>query len=118
MVTWEDIKITFYDTVIAGDSDAQQLKVSTVLNSWREKVWSSTTGLANPSDYKKDSKISTYTLDWVIRSTWTLHGSWPSIIKEGDLTYTNTDIKVVEITISYDWAALDESPSNAISSRT
>ena len=113
MVTWEDIRITFYDVVIAGDSPGSpQLKTSTVLKNWREKVWSSKTGLKSLTDYKKDSKSVTYTLDWAVKSIWTLHGSWPSTVKEGDLTYTSTEIKVVEVTISYDWAELDESTSS------
>jgi hypothetical protein len=111
MVVWEDIKVTFYDVVLGGDSPGSiQLKASTIFKTWRETVWSNSTGLRSPSDYKKESKISTYTLDWQAETVWTLHGSWPSVVKEGDLTYTNTDIKVVEVTISYDWAVLDESP--------
>jgi hypothetical protein len=105
MVTWEDIRITLYDVVI-NDST----KISTILKTWREKVWDAKTGLKSPYDYKQDSVISTYTLDMIIKSAWTLHGSWPSSVKEGDVTYTSTDIKVIDITVSYDWAVLDESP--------
>ncbi|MCK9557748.1 MAG: phage tail protein [Candidatus Cloacimonetes bacterium] len=108
MVTWEDIRVTFYDMVISGSSGSE-LKVSTILQNWRKKVWSSKTGLASPTDYKKDSTIYVYNLDWTTKSTWILHGSWPSVVKEGDLTYTSTDVKVIEVTISYDWAELDES---------
>jgi hypothetical protein len=103
MVTWEDIKITFYDIVLSDSS-----KASTILKDWRAKVWSAASGLKSPNDYKNDSIITTYTLDWVTKSVWTLHGSWPSTVKEGDLTYTSTDIKVIEVTVSYDWADLDE----------
>ena len=119
MVTWEDIRITFYDTAAggyiptSGVPGSAQIKTSTVLKNWRENVWSSKTGLQSPSDYKKWSTISIYTLDWSIRSIWTLHGSWPSVVKEGDLTYTSTDIKVIEVTISYDWAELDETPGGS-----
>jgi hypothetical protein len=98
MVTWEDIKVTFYDTMLGSG------KTSDVVKGWRKTVWTDTGGLASPSDYKKDSQISIYTLDWETSTVWTLHGSWPSTIKEGDLTYTNTDVKVIEVTVSYDWA--------------
>jgi hypothetical protein len=114
MVTWEDVRVTFYDVVLASDSPGAttNTKASKILKDWRERVWAHTTGLKAPTEYKKDSKITTYTLDWIKNVTWTLRGSWPSIVKEGDLTYTSTDIKVIEVTISYDWAESDESDSN------
>jgi hypothetical protein len=114
MVTWEDVRITFYDVVLAGDSPGASTgtKASKILKDWRERVWAHTTGLKAPTEYKKDSKIITYTSDWVKSTTWTLRGSWPSIVKEGDLTYTSTDIKVIEVTISYDWAESDAPDSN------
>ena len=33
-----------------------------------------------------------------------LINSWPSVIKYGELTYTTSDIKKVEVTLTYDWA--------------
>jgi hypothetical protein len=101
MVTWEDIRITFYDMVVGFN------KASQIIKDWREKVWSATTGLKSPSDYKKDSVIKVYNLDFTSSSTWTLHGSWPQVVKEGDLTYTATEIKVIDVTIAYDWADLE-----------
>ena len=36
---------------------------------------------------------------------WFLYNSWPSQIRSGELTYTNSDIKIVEVTVAYDWAS-------------
>ncbi len=33
-----------------------------------------------------------------------LVGSWPSVIRHGDLTYTSSDVKIVEVTLTYDFA--------------
>jgi hypothetical protein len=99
MVTWEDVRITFYDVVVDSYNRA-----SDIIKSWRERVWSADTGLKSPTDYKKDSIIKVYNLDFTSVTTWTLHGSWPQIVKEGDLTYTATGVKVIEVTVAYDWA--------------
>jgi hypothetical protein len=103
MITWEDIRITFYDMVV-GDT-----KSSDIINSWRKNVWSSDTGLKNPNDYKRDSRIEVYSFDLEYTTTWVLHGSWPQVVKEGDLTYTATEIKVIDVVVSYDWAEIKKS---------
>lgn len=110
MVTWEDVKVTFYDITVGSQ------KVSTILKKWRSSVWSTSFGIQSPQFYKKDSKIDIYDYQWEKQHTWTLHGSWPQSIKEGDLTYTSTDVKVIDVIISYDWAVLDEQPGSPSSS--
>jgi len=35
-----------------------------------------------------------------------LVGSWPSVIRHGDLTYTSSDVKIVEVTLTYDFAVV------------
>jgi hypothetical protein len=94
-VTWDDIKLVFYDTI---GLTAQLLR-------WRSLVWDPENGLK--SDYKKDTilKMSTASDDQdFLNKTWTLYGSWPSIIRYGDLTYTSSDVVSVELTLTYDYA--------------
>ena len=57
MVTWEDVRITFYDVVIGGS------KASDIIKKWRDNVWSKDTGLKSPNDYKKVSTINVHNLD-------------------------------------------------------
>ena len=97
-VTWEDVRVTFYDVPLNGQTLAGYLR------NWRTKVWSAAAGIGAPDDYKADSKIDVYNSDSTITKTWTLFGSWPQIIRDGELTYTNSDIKIVEVVICYDWA--------------
>ena len=43
---------------------------------------------------------------------WVLEGSWPQTIRDGDLSYTRSEVKIVEVVVVYDWAETDEvSPS-------
>ena len=104
MVTWEDIRITFYDVRVGGN------QASGLIKTWRDNVWEAKTGLKSPNDYKKDSKLNVYDLEWTSMVIWVLHGSWPQSIKEGDLTYTATEMKVIDVTICYDWADMEARP--------
>lgn len=95
-VSWDDIKITFYDS--SG--------LIAILKEWRTSVWTVFQGLATADAYKKISSMGVYTPEWDIikGQLWNLTGSWPSTIRHGDLTYTSSDVKIVEVTITYDFA--------------
>ena len=93
-VSYEDIKISFYDT----DGLLPTFK------EWRESVWTSADGLKTADEYKKNTRINSFDSTWNLQQSFYLHGSWPSLIRYGDLTYTKSDVKIVEITITYDWA--------------
>ncbi len=96
-VTWDDVRITWYDTV----------GFINIIKQWRDSVWTEQTGLQPASYYKRQSVLSYYTPDRLDNEgtiIYKLYNSWPSIIKHGDLTYTSSDAKVVEVTLTYDWA--------------
>jgi hypothetical protein len=95
-VSYDDVKVTFYDVVgFIG-----------IFKEWRESVWTNQDGLKVASDYKKRSSLGVYPPDWDRNKgeIWSLTGSWPSVIRHGELTYTSSDVKVVEITVTYDYA--------------
>ncbi len=93
-VTWEDIKVAWYDS--EGLLDVMKL--------WRGNVWSPECGLSDANHYKRESIIEYYLPSGRKTARWTLKNSWPSQIRHGDLTYTSSDVKIVEVTITYDWA--------------
>ncbi len=98
-VNWEDIRLSWYDT--AG--------LLAVVKQWRSLVWDSEYGLRPAGEYKYSTELVSYLPDGTKEQSWLLYNSWPSSIKYGDLTYSNSDIKVVEVTVTYDWA--DETPA-------
>ena len=98
-VTWEDIKVTWYDTK----------GMLAVVTAWRESVWTVDGGLQPPDSYKKETVIYSSLPDGTAINSWRLVGSWPSTIRHGDLTYTQSEVKVVDVTITYDWA-IESSP--------
>jgi hypothetical protein len=93
-VTWDDIKVTWYDS-------RGLLKH---LQKWRQMVWTPELGIRPPNLYKKESILHHFLPTGDALNSWTLINSWPSQIRHGDLTYTSSDIKIVEVTVTYDWA--------------
>jgi hypothetical protein len=93
-VSWDDIKVSWYDST----------GLLAVMKEWRELVWTPETGLKMADDYKKLSVIHNFLPTGKKVNTWTLHNSWPSLIRHGELTYTSSEVKIVEVTVTYDWA--------------
>lgn len=95
-VVWEDVKVVWYDTKGLIDK----------IRAWRQRVWTPEGGLQVGSVYKKRSQLDVHLPTWEDDDSvrWLLVNSWPKIIKHGELTYTNSDVKLVEVVIAYDWA--------------
>jgi hypothetical protein len=94
-VSWDDIKLSWYDT----EGLLQYVR------RWRESVWSSQYGLRPAAEYQFTTDLVSYLPNGGGEQGWRLESSWPSSIKYGDLTYSSSDIKAVEITLAYDYAA-------------
>lgn len=97
-VNWDDISVTWYDN--SG--------LLSVMKTWMNSVFTLQRGMALASAYKKETKILVFTPSNSKRQGYTLNQSWPKAIKFGDLSYTSSDIKVIEATISYDYAEYEE----------
>lgn len=93
-VIWDDIKVTWYDT----------LNMINMIRKWRESVWTEEDGLKAAASYKKDTELNVFLPNGQGFYKYFLTGSWPSQIRSGDLTYTSTEAKIVEVSVSYDWA--------------
>lgn len=91
---YDDVRVTFYDTKGLLEK----------IRAWRARIWSENNGLRPSNEYKKVSKIACYYPQGDFAEGYTLVGSWPSTIKFGDLTYTSSDVKFIDLTITYDWA--------------
>ncbi len=93
-IRWDDIKVSWYDTQgLIG-----------IMKKWRQSVWTQSDGLKVGGHYKKESQLDYYLPDGSGVVSWRLINSWPKVIKHGEMTYTNSEVKLVEVTIAYDWA--------------
>ncbi len=94
-VSFSDVKMTFYDASgLLGK-----------LMTWMNSIYDPDGGLNVAVNYKSDSAIQVSLPDgsWNSRQVYYLYGSWPSSIKYGDLTYTSSDVKVVDLGLTYDF---------------
>jgi hypothetical protein len=130
---WEDVRLTWYDIPVNGISACDLIK------NWRRRVWTPEGGVGEavtvpaprPSapdsavprprysrndGYKRDSRIAQFTAEDEPEEVrvWTLYGSWPQQIREGDLTYTDSEVKIVEVVLAYDWAECEEEGSSVV----
>ena len=109
MVNWEDVRISFYDIPDNDQTLASKLK------EWRNRVWTPEAGLGFADQYKQDTRIEVFNLDTSVSYEWYLYGSWPQTIRDGDLTYTRSDMKFVEVVVVYDWAEIFHGAARYIS---
>lgn len=93
-IKWEDVRIDFYDTT----------GMAKILQDWRSRIWTPAVGIKPANDYKKESVIKSAAYDFLDNVEWRLINSWPSAVNTGELSYTESDIKRVTVTITYDWA--------------
>lgn len=93
-ISWNPIKISWYEVV----------GLASILKKWRELVWTPEEGLKDPSIYKQPSSLRSLTFNWQKPVVWQLHNSWPQEVNSGDLSYSDSDMKVVTVTVEYDWA--------------
>jgi len=105
-VSWEDIRISFYDIPQSG------IVLIDLMREWRRRIWTPELGIGQAVEndgglragYKKESIITVLNCDETQKRYWILSGSWPKVIKSSELTYTETKVSVVEVTVTYDWA--------------
>lgn len=100
-IVWEDVRVTFYDIPQYDGTLSNDLKT------WRTRVWTPEGGVGSADQYKFETIINVFNLTDTARNEWHLYNSWPQSIREGELTYTNSEVKVVEVVICYDWAEVN-----------
>jgi hypothetical protein len=94
MVNWEDVNISFYD--IHGLSGA--------LYVWQLKVFGEGEGIGLATDYKQDSVFRLIDGQGNNADGYVLIGSWPKNISHSPLSYETSDLKLINMTLSYDFA--------------
>lgn len=112
MVNWDDVSLSFYDVVEFGTATPSETTgASPFINSifsqllfWQRKIYTPEGGIGSPNTYK-ESSIFTLTdgNGNKISPIFHLHGSWPKAITHSPLSYESSDIKLVDVVLSYDF---------------
>jgi hypothetical protein len=102
---YEDITISWYDSIGMVET----------IKTWMENVLRNDGGMNAPDQYKKTTTLKRFLADRPASQTeidesveYLLYGSWPSVLKESDLTYTESTIKTVQLTITYDYYTMSK----------
>ena len=93
---WENVTVTFYDTVSLYD----------IFKKWQDKIWTPEDGIKKASDYKGVATFLLTNNEGDRAQTFKLRNAYPSKIAHGELSYTNSDIKLLTVTYSYDFAEI------------
>lgn len=98
-VNWEDVSISFYDTV----------GLFPMLVEWQNKVYTEDAGIQPANSYKLESRLAQTDNTGEDINQFTLHGSWPKSLTHSPLSYESSDIKMIDLVLSYDFATFSES---------
>ena len=92
-VKFDDVELTFYDTSgLYGQ-----------LEKWRKLVWTPDKGLAGANSYMDDCLLFQTDAGGRDVARFKLKNSWPKKISHSTLSYEDSTIKNVSLSISYDW---------------
>lgn len=103
---FEDIKITWYDSYGMGKH----------IETWFDNMILTNGASVPAQNYKRDTVLTKYLVDDGAidnigngidleeeKAEYILKGSWPISFKESDLTYVESSIKTIELTLTYDY---------------
>jgi hypothetical protein len=99
-VKWDDIQVTFYDIPQPEYSAFDEI------NKWRDLVHTNKTGILKHggNGYKRDCVFQEQDGKGESIRNIRLKNAWPASMTWGKLSYVSTDLKIIDLTLSYDWA--------------
>ncbi len=99
-IKWDDITISFYDIPQPNYSAFREI------NKWIDLVHTNENGIKKHggSGYKMDCVFEELDGNGTTVRSIRLKNAWPNGFNWGKLTYTSSDLKLIELTLSYDWA--------------
>lgn len=104
-VRYEDAQVTFYDNN----------QITEKLEDWRKKIFTLKGGIQPHKDYKKDVIFVLTDGTGGTMQRYKLKYAWPSVISPGKLTYASSDIKLVTVSITFDYMELEVQNSDSSS---
>lgn len=96
-VKWQDAQVAFYDDGGIGQGIEQ----------WKDKIYTNDEGIKTHtpgSGYKMDCEFELLDGHGEVDTKIILKNAWPKVVSEGRLTYTSSEIKLLTVTLAFDWA--------------
>lgn len=97
-IKWKDIKVSFYNTD----------EVMTKLIDQSKRTWDVIDGLQVANDFMGRSVINVYYGDDELAYQWILENSWIKSVDPSKLTYEDSGMNDISVTLAYTWAIKDD----------
>ncbi len=100
---WKEVEFSFYEKLDGNNNDNLESTCAKLIYEWHAKTMVNiTTSLHNPpSRYLKNATLRM--LDGGGSPVWTynIYDSWPMKVSPSDLSYSDTDISTIAVTLAY-----------------
>lgn len=94
---WQPFTIKFYDT----------FGMYKGFKKWQDKIWTPEQGIGLACDYKSRVVLTLTDGLGVVKQRYTAIGAYPKSITHGELSYENSDVKLLTVAYSYDYATIE-----------
>ena len=94
---WQDFTIKFYD--VHG--------LYKHYKKWQDKIWSPSQGIGLATEYKSRVILALTNGEGEVMQRYTAIGAYPKSVTHGELSYENSDVKLLTVAYSYDWATIE-----------
>ncbi len=103
VINWEDVTVTFYDVIGLYEQ----------LFGWQNLVFTPNEGIKSADIYKKESRfVQTDGKGDQAGPRYILKNSWPKTISHSPLSYESSEIKLITLVLSYDFADIQPGSGN------
>jgi hypothetical protein len=94
---WQDFTIKFYD--VYG--------LYKLFDTWQKRIWNQDTGIGRADQYKRSVILLLTDGEGNEKQKYTAFGAYPKSITHGDLSYASSEVKLLTVTYSYDFATVE-----------
>lgn len=93
---WQDITVKFYDVYGLYEH----------FRKWQDRIWNPNQGIGLAANYKSLVEFALTDGMGEEKQIYTAYGAYPKSVTHGELSYDNSDIKLLTVTYSYDFAKI------------
>lgn len=93
---WEDVTVKFYDVF----GQYEDLRI------WQRAIWEPIAGLRPATIYKGEPIFELLNNTGAVAQRFKLVNAYPKKISHGELSMTSSEIKILSVTFSFDWAEI------------
>ena len=103
---WQDMTIKFYDVYGLYEH----------FRKWQERIWSPAAGIGAANEYKRRVELMLTDGEGEEKQLYTAYGAYPKSVTHGELSYDSSEVKLLTVTYSYDFATIKTSDTGQGSS--